>query len=105
MSFINKKSLAILLASVMACAAYATPPGNQGGGNGGCGVGQQTNGCGGTTNNNPSANSNCTAMVQLNQAGRRPHSQTTAFSTRVITLVSQKKVRPHMTGSLPRKGI
>lgn len=27
--------------------AYATQPGNNGGGNGGCGVGQQTNGCGG----------------------------------------------------------
>lgn len=29
--------------------AHATKPGNNGGGNGGCGVGQTTNGCGGTT--------------------------------------------------------
>lgn len=36
-------------AALLACAlpAYATTPGNNGGGNGGCGVGQQTNGCGG----------------------------------------------------------
>lgn len=38
-------SAALTLA--LAGAAQATPPGNNGGGNGGCGVGQQTNGCGG----------------------------------------------------------
>lgn len=31
----------------LASPAFADPPGNNGGGNGGCGVGQQTNGCGG----------------------------------------------------------
>lgn len=40
----KKTFLAIAIASLVS-AAYATPPGNNGGGNGGCGVGQQTNGC------------------------------------------------------------
>jgi hypothetical protein len=35
------------VAVVLGTSAYATP-GNNGGGNGGCGVGQQTNGCGGS---------------------------------------------------------
>jgi len=38
-----------LAASLLSTAAYAGQPGNNGGGNGGCGVGQQTNGCGTTT--------------------------------------------------------
>lgn len=38
---------ALLASSAFASVSLATPPGNQGGGNGGCGVGQQTNGCGG----------------------------------------------------------
>jgi len=37
------------LAFALISAANATQPGNNGGGNGGCGVGQQTNGCGGST--------------------------------------------------------
>jgi hypothetical protein len=41
------------VAVVLGASAYATP-GNNGGGNGGCGVGQQTNGCGST--NAPVAN-------------------------------------------------
>lgn len=42
---------AILAITVIAFSmpAHATKPGNNGGGNGGCGVGQTTNGCGGTT--------------------------------------------------------
>lgn len=44
-----KHAITIALLSLTALAANATPPGNNGGGNGGCGVGQQTNGCGGTT--------------------------------------------------------
>jgi hypothetical protein len=36
------------VAMVLGASAFATP-GNNGGGNGGCGTGQQTNGCGGTT--------------------------------------------------------
>ncbi len=39
---------------LLSTTAFATQPGNQGGGNGGCGVGQTTNGCG-TTNNGGSA--------------------------------------------------
>lgn len=45
--------LALLASAALAGSAYATP-GNNGGGQGGCGVGQQTNGCG--TTNNPTAN-------------------------------------------------
>lgn len=41
-------SLTFALAAMFSGLALATP-GNNGGGNGGCGVGQQTNGCGGTT--------------------------------------------------------
>lgn len=44
------KTLRLAFAATLlafASAAFATP-GNNGGGNGGCGVGQQTNGCGGT---------------------------------------------------------
>lgn len=37
-----------LLAILAAFSAHATQPGNNGGGHGGCGNGQQTNGCGGT---------------------------------------------------------
>lgn len=47
-----KKHIIITIAILTAFAAtpaFATKPGNNGGGNGGCGVGQQTNGCGGTT--------------------------------------------------------
>lgn len=44
-----KKSLVALACAFALSAAYATPPGNNGGGHGGCGVGQQTNGCGGGT--------------------------------------------------------
>jgi len=44
-----KFSLAGLLLASLSMVAQATQPGNNGGGNGGCGVGQQTNGCGGTT--------------------------------------------------------
>jgi len=44
-----KMSLAGLVLASLSMAAQATQPGNNGGGNGGCGVGQQTNGCGGTT--------------------------------------------------------
>lgn len=42
----EKILFAMLIA--FAASAYATQPGNNGGGNGGCGVGQQTNGCGST---------------------------------------------------------
>lgn len=42
-----KKILCAMLFAFVA-SAYATQPGNNGGGNGGCGVGQQTNGCGST---------------------------------------------------------
>lgn len=40
----------IILAAALCASlsAMATQPGNNGGGNGGCGVGQQTNGCGGS---------------------------------------------------------
>lgn len=41
-----KRSITLALALCIVTAAYATPPGNNGGGNGGCGQGQQTNGCG-----------------------------------------------------------
>lgn len=44
----NKLSLSLALVMLCAPLAWATP-GNNGGGNGGCGVGQQTNGCGNTT--------------------------------------------------------
>lgn len=47
-----KKHIIITIAILTALAAtpaFATKPGNNGGGNGGCGVGQQTNGCSGTT--------------------------------------------------------
>jgi hypothetical protein len=43
----NKTILACLLS--LSCATALAEPGNNGGGNGGCGVGQQTNGCGGET--------------------------------------------------------
>lgn len=43
-----KTSLVILAALALAGAAHATQPGNNGNGQGGCGVGQQTNGCGST---------------------------------------------------------
>jgi autotransporter adhesin len=46
-SLLGRASLALLLAGAL-CAQAAATPGNNGGGNGGCGVGQQTNGCGGT---------------------------------------------------------
>jgi hypothetical protein len=45
----SMKRALLALAFFSAFAANATPPGNNGGGNGGCGVGQQTNGCGSTT--------------------------------------------------------
>lgn len=38
-----------ILTAFAAAPAYATHPGNNGGGNGGCGTNQQTNGCGGGT--------------------------------------------------------
>lgn len=44
----KKMIFAALVAAFTAMAAHATQPGNNGGGNGGCGVGQQTNGCGST---------------------------------------------------------
>lgn len=48
-----KRSILFLsLLSAFALSAHATPPGNNGGGNGGCGVGQQTNGCGGQAGGN-----------------------------------------------------
>lgn len=90
MSFINKKSLAILLASVMACAAYATPPGNNGGGNGGCGVGQQTNGCGGTTNNNPSANATAAAVAVQGQLQGQGQQQSVRNNVRNENRVSNE---------------
>jgi hypothetical protein len=40
-------SLILALGAMFSGLALATQPGNNGGGNGGCGVGQQTNGCGG----------------------------------------------------------
>lgn len=44
-----KNSIIITFAAlVVACGAAVAAPGNNGGGEGGCGVGQQTNGCGGT---------------------------------------------------------
>ena len=44
-----KNSIIITFAAlVVACGAALAAPGNNGGGAGGCGVGQQTNGCGGT---------------------------------------------------------
>lgn len=43
----NLITLAII--ATLAASAYAEKPGNSGGGNGGCGVGQTTNGCGGAT--------------------------------------------------------
>lgn len=47
---------ALFLASLcFSLSAMATQPGNNGGGNGGCGVGQQTNGCGSTTPGNGGA--------------------------------------------------
>lgn len=42
-------SLVLVLGAMFSGLALATQPGNNGGGNGGCGVGQQTNGCGGAT--------------------------------------------------------
>lgn len=50
-----KKSLsllAIVIGMAFSASAFATKPGNNGGGNGGCGVGQTTNGCGTTTTPN-----------------------------------------------------
>lgn len=44
----NIIAVAVLSALMVAGSAFAAP-GNNGGGNGGCGVGQQTNGCGGST--------------------------------------------------------
>lgn len=44
-----KKTILVLAILAAAAAAHATQPGNNGGGHGGCGKGQQTNGCGGTT--------------------------------------------------------
>lgn len=51
-------ALAIL---ALAFSAHATKPGNNGGGNGGCGVGQTTNGCGGSTPNQATSNSTSSA--------------------------------------------
>lgn len=46
----NKHIISIaIIAAFAAAPAWATHPGNNGEGNGGCGVGQQTNGCGGGT--------------------------------------------------------
>lgn len=46
----NKHIIAIAILTAFAAApAWAGNPGNNGDGNGGCGVGQQTNGCGGGT--------------------------------------------------------
>lgn len=42
------KRILLLSAILVASSAFATQPGNNGGGNGGCGVGQQTNDCGST---------------------------------------------------------
>jgi hypothetical protein len=47
----------ILLAIFLSSTASLAIPGNNGGGNGGCGVGQTTNGCG-EDNNNGNSNSN-----------------------------------------------
>lgn len=44
-----KKLTFAILALMLAVSAHATKPGNNGEGNGGCGVGQTTNGCGGST--------------------------------------------------------
>jgi len=46
------KRILFAVALCISLSAMATQPGNNGGGNGGCGVGQQTNGCGGTTPGN-----------------------------------------------------
>ena len=43
------KRIFLAAALCASLSAMATQPGNNGGGNGGCGVGQQTNGCGGST--------------------------------------------------------
>src|SRR5688572_11184944 len=43
----NVKTLLLIAALAVSLSAHATP-GNNGEGNGGCGVGQQTNGCGST---------------------------------------------------------
>jgi hypothetical protein len=47
---VNKLMIGIAAAAI-ALPTLASAQGNNGGGNGGCGVGQTTNGCGGTTNN------------------------------------------------------
>lgn len=43
-----KTKIFVIAASLLLSTAAFAQPGNNGGGNGGCGVGQQTNGCGGT---------------------------------------------------------
>lgn len=55
-------TLAILIA-LFAPLAFATPPGNNGNGNGGCGVGQQTNGCGGSSATGGSSTSGAAALA------------------------------------------
>lgn len=48
-----KKVTFAILALALAFSAHATKPGNNGGGNGGCGAGQTTNGCGGNDSQSP----------------------------------------------------
>lgn len=59
---------ALAAAALLAAPAFAQP-GNQGGGNGGCGVGQQTNGCGQVVTPPPTwsnVSSNATAIAAAN---------------------------------------
>ncbi|CAN7323146.1 hypothetical protein LJR084_001866 [Variovorax sp. LjRoot84] len=91
-----KRSILVLsLLSAFALSAHATPPGNNGGGNGGCGVGQQTNGCGGQggAGGNGGAGGSATAAAQANaaaiaaQAQRQAQRQSQALtSTNTNTL-------------------
>lgn len=94
-----KHILSIALLSLTALAANATPPGNNGGGNGGCGVGQQTNGCGGTPSNNGGAGGHggnaaaraearATAIAAQAQRQAQRQSLTSSISNTVSTPVT-----------------
>lgn len=70
------KRTIFFIAILAAFSAHATPPGNNGGGQGGCGKGQQTNGCGGTA---PSSNSSAGAIaVGVGVANSRSNSSSTS---------------------------
>lgn len=68
-----KRFALVSLVCFFTASAFATQPGNNGGGNGGCGVGQQTNGCGSSTGGNAtggSASANAGAIgVGVGQGG------------------------------------